>query len=282
MVSLGPFSMSLVVMLVAVAIAAVVARIFSRPAAAKDAIRPSSTILDMLLVGVGVARVAFVLAWWPQYAADPWTMLRIGDGGFLVWAGVPAGVAFGAWRARKHPALRRPLLAGTVAGLASWALLGGALMWMQQSTLRLPEDVLATLDGGSTKLSAITGKPMVLNLWATWCGPCRREMPVLARAQALRGDVNFVFANQGESAAVIRDYLRESGLALDNMLVDPASSVSQHVGSRGLPTTLFFDDEGRLVDTHVGELSEAGLAAKLQRLAGTGTGSGSLLFTNNR
>lgn len=268
MISLGPFSMSLVVLLVAVAIAAVVARIFSPSESVEGAAKPASTILDMLLVGVGVARVAFVLAWWPQYLADPWTILRIGDGGFLVWAGVPAGVAFGAWRARKHPALRRPLLTGTVAGLATWALLGGALLWMQQSTLRLPEDALGTLDGGSVELSAMTGKPMVLNLWATWCPPCRREMPVLARAQASRGDVNFVFANQGESAAVIRDYLRESRLALDNVLVDTASSVSQHVGSRGLPTTLFFDAEGRLVDTHVGELSDAGLAAKLQRFSG--------------
>jgi thiol-disulfide isomerase/thioredoxin len=265
MVSLGPFSLSLVVLLVAVAIAALVARIFSPPASAKGALKPASIIVDMLLVGVGVARAAFVLAWWPQYVADPWTILRIGDGGFLVWAGVLAGLAFGAWRAHKQPGLRRPLLAGTTAGLASWAVLGGALLLMQQSTLRLPAAELGTMDGGSTRLSAMTGKPMVLNLWATWCGPCRREMPVLAKAQALRDDVNFVFANQGESGAQIRDYLSASRLPLDNVLMDPASAVSQHVGSRGLPTTLFFDAEGRLVDTHVGELSEAGLAAKLRR-----------------
>src|SRR3546814_8435594 len=87
----------------------------------------------MLMVGVLAARLAFVLAWWPQYLADPWSIVRIGDGGFSIWAGVLAGLAFGAWRARNAPALRLPLLFGAIAGLASWAVLGGALLLMQQS-----------------------------------------------------------------------------------------------------------------------------------------------------
>ena len=90
-------------------------------------------------------------------------------------------------------------------------------------------------------------------------------MPVLANAQARRGDVTFAFVNQGESAAVINDYLRGGDLQLRNVLLDLFSSVSQEAGSRGLPTTLFFDADGRLVDTHMGELSEASLAQKLQR-----------------
>ena len=90
-------------------------------------------------------------------------------------------------------------------------------------------------------------------------------MPVLAKAQAQRSDVTFAFVNQGESESLIRDYLRESRLQLGNVLLDPFSSVSQESGSRGLPTTLFFDADGRLVDTHMGELSDASLAVKLQR-----------------
>lgn len=265
MVSLGPFPMSLVVLLIALAIAALVARQFVVPLPGQPAIKPLSTFLDMLLVGVLAARLAFVLAWWPQYLADPWSMVRIGDGGFSIWAGVLAGLAFGAWRARNAPPLRRPLLFGAIAGLACWAVLGGALLLMQQSAVKLPATELSTLDGGSTKLSAMTGKPMVVNLWATWCPPCRREMPVLAKAQEERGDVTFVFVNQGESESEIRDYLRESHLQLSHVLLDPFSSVLQESGSRGLPTTLFFDADGRLVDTHMGELSYASLAVKLRR-----------------
>src|SRR3546814_864982 len=57
----------------------------------------------------------------------------------------------------------------------------------------------------------------------------------------------------------------ESHLQLSNVLLDPFSSVMQESGSRGLPTTLFFDADGRLVDTHMGELSNASLAVKLRR-----------------
>jgi thiol-disulfide isomerase/thioredoxin len=136
---------------------------------------------------------------------------------------------------------------------------------MQQSAVKLPTTALGTLEGGTTTLQAMAGKPMVLNLWATWCPPCRREMPVLARAQAGRQDVTFVFANQGESEALVREYLGDSDLELDNVLLDPFSTVMRDSGSRGLPTTLFFNADGRLVDTHIGELTDAGLAAKLLR-----------------
>lgn len=265
MVSLGPFPMSLAVLLVAVAIAALVARSFIEAAPGQAVVKPLSTILDMVMVGVAAARLGFVLAWWPQYLADPWAIIRIGDGGFLVWAGVLAGLAIGAWRARAVPALRRPLLLGAAAGLVSWAVLSGSLLAMEQSMLKLPTTELGTLDGGSVTLTAMTGKPIVLNLWATWCPPCRREMPVLAKAQAERPDVTFVFVNQGESQSLIRDYLSGSHLRLDNVLIDLSSSVSRESGSRGLPTTLFFDAGGRLVDTHMGGLTDAGLSAKLQR-----------------
>ncbi|MEO6517537.1 MAG: TlpA disulfide reductase family protein [Pseudoxanthomonas sp.] len=264
MISLGPFPLSLVVLLLAFAIAVAVAWNVARlPAQASIKVMP--TLLDMLFVGVIAARVGFVLQWLPEYLTDPWSIIRIGDGGFSVWAGVLAGLAFGTWRARKLKPLRRPLALGVLAGLVSWAALGGALALMQQSTLKLPTTELATLDRRTTRLSAISGKPMVVNLWATWCPPCRREMPVLAQAQARRGDVTFAFVNQGEPETVIRDYLRGEDIQLQNVLLDLFSSVSQQSGSRGLPTTLFFNAQGRLVDTHMGELSEASLSRKLQQ-----------------
>lgn len=264
MVSLGPFPMSLVVLLVALSIAVAVswrvARIPGQPP-----LKVMPTILDMLVVGVIAARLGFIVEWWPQYLADPWAVIRLGDGGYSIWPGVLAGLAFGAWRARRIKPLRRPLLVGVTAGLAAWAVLGGTLALIQQSTLKLPATELTTLDRTTTSLPALSGKPMVVNLWATWCPPCRREMPVLARAQANRGDVTFAFVNQGEPEQAVRDYLRDEDMQLRNVLLDLFSAVSQEAGSRGLPTTLFFDADGRLVDTHMGELSEASLAQKLQR-----------------
>lgn len=106
---------------------------------------------------------------------------------------------------------------------------------------------------------------MVVNLWATWCPPCRREMPMLAAAQQEYDEVTFVFVNQGEGRGEIKGYLDQNGLALDNVLLDTRGALGQTVGSMALPTTLFYDANGRLADTHLGELSRATLARGIQR-----------------
>lgn len=275
MLSLGPFPLPAVLLVLATGVALLVAKRFGQRADAEHAAAPSAlpqprisagnVLLDMLVIGVVAARLGFVLQWSPQYLADPWAILRIGDGGFTGWVGVLGGVAWGAWKARKRPELRRPLLVGTLSGLGAWAALTGTLWQLQQAGVALPTTTLATLADEPITLSRLSGKPMVLNLWATWCPPCRREMPALAAAQQRHPGVNFVFVNQGEDAALISQYLDGENLDLRNVLRDPFSKVMHEVGSRGLPTTLFFDADGRLVDTHMGELSEASLGRALQR-----------------
>ena len=127
---------------------------------------------------------------------------------------------------------------------------------------------LQTLDGTPASLAALAaGKPMVVNLWASWCPPCRREMPVLAAAQQARADVVFVYANQREDAAAAHAFLTPSSLALRNVVLDGEAALGKAAGSSALPTTLFYDGQGRLVDTHLGELSDASLASKLQKIA---------------
>jgi hypothetical protein len=91
-------------------------------------------------------------------------------------------------------------------------------------------------------------------------------MPALEQAQKQIPQVGFVFVNQGEHQAVIEQFLRKESLTLDNIVVDNKSMLSQMIGSRALPTTLFVDKDGMLVDAHLGELSRASLAAKLKKL----------------
>src|SRR3546814_10975536 len=93
---------------------------------------------------------------------------------------------------------------------------------------------------------------MVLNLWATLCPPCRREMPVLDEAQGRYPGIAFVLVNQGEDRGTIHRYLDRAGLALDHVLLDPHSQAMLETNTRGLPTTLFFHAEGRLADTQPG------------------------------
>ncbi|MCY7371204.1 MAG: TlpA family protein disulfide reductase [Polaromonas sp.] len=227
-----------------------------------------NVLSEMTWTALLVARLVFVVTWFDLYQGNPWSMLDIRDGGFTAWAGLTAAALLAIWRGWQRAALRKPLLAGVTAGAMGWAVLAAASgAFTGALTPSRPALVLNTLAGEPTDLAKVAaGKPMVLNLWASWCPPCRREMPVLAAAQQREAGISFVFANQGEQAETAQRYLSASGLGLANVLFDVKAELGPTVGSRGLPTTLFYDASGRLVDTHVGELSAASLASKLKRL----------------
>jgi thiol-disulfide isomerase/thioredoxin len=127
----------------------------------------------------------------------------------------------------------------------------------------MPALSLPALDGRSVALTGFLGKPTVVNLWATWCPPCRREMPLLQQAQVAHPELNFVFINQGETREDIVRYLQGQSITLRNVLIDARRATGAAFNEQALPTTLFFDAQGRLVSTRVGALSEATLAQRL-------------------
>jgi thiol-disulfide isomerase/thioredoxin len=120
---------------------------------------------------------------------------------------------------------------------------------------------MAGLDGDFRSIRDFEGRPVVVNLWASWCPPCRREMPLLAQTAAAQPDVAFLFVNQGESSETIRRYLARDRLELGHVLLDPAMAVSRHYAAQGLPVTLFLRPDGTLASLHTGEISREALAA---------------------
>lgn len=266
--NLGPLSIqgTHLLMLLSLLTAAAVGQV----AGWRNKVSIAPLLTDMLLVGMITGRVAFVAVWFEQYRKAPLTMLDIRDGGFLAWAALGSALAYGAWRARRQKELRNPLAAGVLAGALAWFMSGAPAMTQVQHGKSIPAVTLATLDGTAVALPELArGRPAVINLWATWCPPCIREMPVLAAAQRRDTGISFVFTNQGESAQTVAQFLRAQGLKLDNVLLDPQSATARAVGSSGMPTTLFFDAAGQLVDAHLGAVSDASLEQKLAKIRTT-------------
>ena len=120
--------------------------------------------------------------------------------------------------------------------------------------------------GETLRLSRLFGRPIVLNFWASWCPPCRRELPMMVRLAQENPEVRFACVSQGEGPLVVKNFLEERGLSPEWVLLDPETRLAQALGIQGLPTTFFFDREGRLVARHLGELSEALLLGYLRVL----------------
>lgn len=233
--------------------------------AATDGVRVERSLWLVIAAAVLAARAGFVADYWVFYRNEPLRLVDIRDGGFMPVAGVAAALTAGAWLAWRSRAGRKAVLAGVFAGCLGW--MAGTVIVSRLSVQHgLPDVTLTALDGRAVPLPALAGKPMVLNLWASWCPPCRREMPALARSQREEPGVTFVFVNQRESAVAVRTFLAAEGLSLTNVMLDPDGSLAGLTGSPGLPTTLFFDAKGRLVDRRLGELSPATLAQRLKMI----------------
>ncbi|MBW3621743.1 MAG: TlpA family protein disulfide reductase [Actinobacteria bacterium] len=110
------------------------------------------------------------------------------------------------------------------------------------------------------------GRATVVNLFASWCGPCREEAPVLRRAMADHPGIAFLGVDHIDRRPEGEAFLEEEELGFDATLFDVAGDVAAGIGARGMPTTAFFDRDGRLVALHTGPLTEADLAERLAEL----------------
>lgn len=216
-----------------------------------------------VLAGLGAARLAHVIAHWSYFADDPLRAAAVWQGGFIwPWALLPVAVAAVVMLRERRLMLwaAAPVIACALAWTATARLTSGT------EPTPAPAMALARLEGGVVNLAAVDGRPTVINLWASWCPPCRREMPALAQAQDAHPDVRFLFVNQGEGQAKVAGWLEEAGLEVDNVLLDPAMAVPRHYGTAGLPVTLFLAPDGRLARAHVGEIAPEQIDAEIARL----------------
>ena len=125
------------------------------------------------------------------------------------------------------------------------------------------------LDRVDQELRALRGFPVVVNLWAQWCGPCRFEIPFLQRQFLKHGTkVAFLGVNSDDSESGARRMVRELPMPYPSV-VDQRANLAGRLGARGLPVTAFYDRDGKKVYVHQGAYpDEQHLAADITKYAG--------------
>lgn len=222
------------------------------------------SIWTAILIALLFARIGFVLLNLDSYLQHPVDILKIQDKGFQFYIGVIAGSLWIIWKTKS---LSKKILTLCFAIFIFANAMGLSIFrHVQQQYQQFPQVQLNNLNQQSVKLTQFVGKPTVINLWASWCPPCHREMPVLNQAQTEYKDVQFIFINQGEDISTIHQYMLNNQLHLQHVLLDPEGLTAQSTGMYGLPSTLFFDASGKLIDTHMGEINHAVLDQKVKKL----------------
>jgi len=141
-----------------------------------------------------------------------------------------------------------------------------------------PEEILAPdftvydKDGNAVRLSDFFGKPIVLNFWASWCGPCQYEMPDFdEKYKELGNDVNFVMINmtdgQRETVETASSFIEEKGYSFP-VYYDTNSEAALTYGAYSLPTSFFIDAEGHVIAQAVGAIDGATLQKGIDAISG--------------
>ncbi|MGH8185003.1 MAG: TlpA family protein disulfide reductase [Steroidobacteraceae bacterium] len=172
---------------------------------------------------------------------SPWPMQRIGWASLIVtMLGAAAVLIYFSIRSTND---------GRAAADSAFALRAHA------QPRALPELAFADGDGTGRTLAGFRNRVVLLNIWATWCVPCREEMPALDRLQQKLGGPGFevvALSIDAEGAAAVKRFYNEIGIRSLGIYVDPASRTMGALGLVGIPTTLLIDRQGREIGRRTG------------------------------
>ena len=132
-----------------------------------------------------------------------------------------------------------------------------------------PDFLLETPDGAQMRLSDLRGRPVLVNFWASWCAPCRQEMPEIVKAQAAHPDVTVVGVNLQENDGQVRDFASEFGMKFP-IVIDRDGGVGDtwRIGGpvQGIPSSYFIDKDGIVRAREYGPMTADTLARDLAQI----------------
>ena len=175
--------------------------------------------------------------------------------GLVIWGGLPSRV-------------ESPAESGEVGSISQFDNPGDLPVSPEVGALA-PNFALETPDGESYTLSDLRGQPVLVNFWATWCGPCRVEMPAIQAAYETHQDEGFVVLavdhTQTDTVPNVVAFGEELGLTFP-LLIDPGSQIQDEYRIRAYPSSFFVDEEGVIQAVHFGPLTEGQLDENIDLL----------------
>ncbi|RWZ54468.1 TlpA family protein disulfide reductase [Halobacillus fulvus] len=131
---------------------------------------------------------------------------------------------------------------------------------------KFPEVTLKSIDGSYKKIDFTKSEITLFNVWATWCPPCQKEIPVINSYFNTyeRGKFNVIALSMGEGKLVVEQYLENNIIAFP-VFLDPQQKQLEKLAIQFIPTSYFVNSEGRVIEKHKGELSPDILDAILQK-----------------
>jgi thiol-disulfide isomerase/thioredoxin len=166
---------------------------------------------------------------------------------------------------RNKGSVSKALLSGVLTIISIYAIFS-LVIGLARSHTVLPDSHYMQLDGKGVKITDISQQqPIVVNLWASSCLPCRQLMPLLEQAERRYSDVTFISLNQRESSETVQQFLLRGGINFKHVLVDSKGEIATNMGIFSLPVTLFFNADGELLHSYAEGISAVSLQKSIEQ-----------------